>query len=119
MAKRLTATLFFLLAVFVTYEAKAQSMHFILASKSTKKVENTTLWTITASCSIQSKADKNEVVVSMLKNKGSVNGKSLNPGHKTAIMMHAHNNLTVVAEPGATVNVTNEGQNTIEATCSA
>ncbi|KTC65795.1 Uncharacterised protein (plasmid) [Legionella adelaidensis] len=89
-----------------------------LSPKESKQLTNNYLWTLNATCSIQTKNDnKNKIRVSILKNKGSVNGKNLTTGQGTSVTVKANDSISVSAEPGTKVNLINLGDEPVQAIC--
>lgn len=89
-----------------------------LSPNESKQLSNNSLWTMNATCNIQSGSTaKNKIRVSILKNKGSVNGRSLSTGQGTSVSVKAHDNISVSAEPGTKVNIINLGNESVQAVC--
>lgn len=97
----------------------AQTLELTLSPQSGKMIENNYMWSLNATCQIQCKKNAQRIVVSVIKNSSKVNGKSLSKGQKTTFIVHNHDAISVSAEPGAKVNVRNEGSDLVQASCSA
>ncbi len=107
-----------LLAVLIQ-PAHAQSMDLTLAPHGSKLIENNFSFTLNANCVVHAKEEeKNTIRLHVLENNGSVNGKKLDKGQSTSVVIHGEKSLTVRAEPGTKVNIQNLGDSTVEATCS-
>lgn len=90
-----------------------------LSPKESKSLTNSTLWTLNATCNIQTKQDKHVILVSMVENKGEVNGKSLSKGQSTSVNVKSNDNISVSAEPGSTVKIVNMSKDSVEADCNS
>jgi len=88
-----------------------------LNPKESKSLTNSTLWTLNATCNIQTKQDKHVILVSIVENKGEVNGKSLLKGQSTSVNVKGNDNISVSAEPGTTVKIVNMSKDSVEADC--
>ena len=64
------------------------------------------VWTLNATCIIKTKT-KNKIRVSVLDNKGAVNGKNLAIGQATYMVVQNHDSISVSAEPGTEVTLQN------------
>lgn len=107
------------LIVSLSSQAYAHQMSLRLNPKMSKVVTNNYAWTLEANCTIQAQKAKNKILVSVLKNKGRVNGRSLANGQATSVYVNNNDSISVSAEPGATVNIKNLGTGSILASCSA
>lgn len=88
-----------------------------LSPQESKLLTNHTFWTLNATCNIQGSQSKNKIMVRVLENKGSVNGRNLTKGQSTSFTVSDHQAISVSAEPGTQVNLTNLGTTTIQALC--
>ena len=95
----------------------AQQMNLKLAPNASKVITNSYVWTISATCSIETKG-KNKLVVRILENDGAVNGKNLKTGQAMSVVVHNHDSLSVSASPSTKVTLQNKGDDSIQATCS-
>ena len=105
------------LAIFMCSNAHAQHMDVNLAPNASKVITNHTLWTLNATCTIQTKA-QNKIVVSVLDHKGAVNGRNLSIGQVMSVVVHDHDTIAVSAEAGTRVTLQNMGTDPIQASCS-
>jgi hypothetical protein len=105
-----------LILVAITSSAFAQKV-FTLNPHETKSLTNYALWTLNAKCSIKGTQASNKILVSVLDNKCMVNGRSLSKGQATSVTVKNHENISVSAEAGASVNLVNLGSDSVEAVC--
>ncbi len=103
--------------VVMSSQAYAQNV-IKLSPNETKSLTNNYLWTLNATCNIQVKQTKSVILVSIMENKGKVNGKNLTKGHATSVTVKNNESITVSAEPGTTVNLVNMGSDSVQAVCS-
>ena len=89
-----------------------------LGPNETKSLTNTYLWTINATCNIHGSETKSKIIVSVVENKGRVNGKNLSKGQATSVNVKNNDNISVSAEPGAIVTLINMGDDSVQAVCS-
>lgn len=106
----LLVTLLFSQSVF------AQQMNLKLIPKVSKLVTNHYLWTLSATCKIQSNS-KNKIKVSVIKNKGIINGKNLSNGQGSTVTVNNNDSIYVSAESGAEVKLVNLGDEDVQAIC--
>jgi len=100
------------------FQVSAQTVNLKLAPKQSKVIANNYMWTINATCTIQTNDSKKTILVNAVKNKSQVNGKNLNSGQKTSLSVQNNDSLTVSAEPGAQVTILNLGADEVKASCS-
>lgn len=98
--------------------SEVQAMELNIAPKESKVLTNNSLWTLNATCTIQTNQASQKLVVNAIKNESHVNGEKLHCGQKKSIQVRNHEHLSVSAEPGAEVNIVNQGSGAILATCS-
>ena len=108
----------FLSLILLSSQLYAQQVSLNLMPKVSKVVTNHYGWTLLANCTIHATQPKSKIVVSVLRNNGSVNGRNLTNGHATSVVVRNNDNISVSAEPGATVNILNLGTDSVQATCS-
>ncbi len=108
----------FILTAFIAGPVQAHQVNLNLAPKGSKLIENNYLWVLNATCTIQCNKLKNKIMVRVVKNKGTVNGKNLSIGQVTSVIVHNNDSISVSAEPGAKVNIVNVGADSVQATCS-
>ncbi len=89
-----------------------------LSPKETQSLTNHSFWTVNATCNIHGSLTKSKIVVSVVANKGKVNGKNLSKGQATSVNVKNNDNISVSAEPGTTVTLINLGDNSVQAVCS-
>ena len=90
-----------------------------LSPNETKSLANNSLWTINATCTIQGNIKKkNKIRISVLKNKGTVNGKNLSSGQATSVTVKNNSSISVSAEAGTEINLINLGNEGVQAVCS-
>lgn len=100
---------------FTNLHAKTLSLN----PNETKLLANNTLWTLNATCNIQGKTKPNsKIKISVLKNKGTVNGKNLTTGQATSVPVKTNSNISVSAEAGTQINLVNLSNESLQATCS-
>ena len=102
--------------IFATSNGYAQQMSLNLPPNASKIVTNHYGWTLSATCTIQTKA-KNKIRVSMLDNTGTVNGKTLAVGQATSIVVQNHDSISVSAEPGTQITLQNLSDDPVQASC--
>ena len=90
-----------------------------LSPNETKSLANNSLWTINATCTIQgTPKTKSRVRISVLKNKGKVNGRSLATGQATSITVKNNSSISVSADAGTQINLINLSSEGLQAVCS-
>lgn len=90
-----------------------------LSPNETKTLKNSTLWTLNATCNVQSSTQVNgKIKIIVLKNNGKVNGKSLSTGQGTSITIKNNSSISVSAESGTQINLINLGNQELQAVCS-
>ncbi len=117
MTKILCVIISFLACLLSTQAYAAKIIN--LSPNESKSLTNNYLWTLNATCHIKCNGQtKNKIKVSILKNKGIVNGKNLSLGQTTSVTLKTNQDITVTAEPGTTVNLINVGTDSVQAYCS-
>lgn len=116
MLKTSIIAVFAFVFVLSTSEVYAQKT-ITLSPNESKQLTNSALWTLNATCSIQGSASGSRIRVSVLANKGSVNGRQLAKGQATSVNVKNHANISVSAEPGTTVNLVNLSGSSVQAVC--
>ena len=102
---------------FLNSQAYAQKTIKLNANES-KPLSNNTLWTINATCTIQgNNQTKSKIRISVLKNKGTVNGKNLSTGQATSVTVKNNSSISVSAEAGTQINLINLGGEGLESVC--
>ena len=105
------------LAIAMSSNVHAQHMNVNLAANASKVITNHTLWTLNATCTIQTKA-QHKIVVSVLDHNGIINGHNLRIGQVMSVVVHDHDSIAVSAEAGTRVTLQNMGTDPIQASCS-
>jgi hypothetical protein len=82
-------------------------------------LHNPVIWKVTAKCTIKSEDSFNVIIVLGKNKSASVNGRSFSEGETFPVIVHPFEVLTIVAEPGAKVQLTNAGPHTVNAHCSS
>lgn len=99
--------------------ARAQTMDITLAPHGSKMIENNFSFSLDANCVVHAKeTGKNTIRLHVLENNGTVNGRKLDKGQSTSVVIHGQKSLSVHAEPGSKVNIQNLSNTPLEATCS-
>ena len=97
----------FTLIIFLSTPVCAQKT-IKLSPNETKLLTNNTLWTVNATCTIQSNEQTNsKIKISVLKNKGAVNGKNLSIGQATWVTVKNNSSISVSADAGTQINLIN------------
>lgn len=85
----------------------------------TKLLANNSLWTVNATCTVQSAhKGKGKIRISVLKNKGTVNGKNLSTGQATMLNVNSNSSISFSADSGTKINLVNMGPELLQAVCS-
>ena len=95
----------------------AHEIHVILPAKVAKPFYNFTSWKLTADCMMISEDQSNELEIVGLNRNSAVNGIPVSKGNPLHLTIHPNQHLTVMAESGAQVQLTNEGPHTLNAHC--
>ncbi len=107
----------FSIMLLATPKVYAQQMSLQLAPNGSRVMTNHFAWTLSATCIIKTKS-KNKIRLSVLDNKGAVNGKNLVIGQATSMVVQNQDSISVSAEPGAKITLQNLGADSVQATCS-
>ncbi|AMP93917.1 hypothetical protein [Legionella pneumophila] len=90
-----------------------------LSPNETKTLKNSTLWTLNATCNVQSSTQvSGKIKIIVLKNNGKVNGKSLSTGQGTSITIKNNSSISVSTESGTQINLINLSDQELQAVCS-
>lgn len=108
----------FLAAALFCANQTVQAMNLDLKPKQDKVLNNTTLWTIHATCQIHAGSNKKTIKIKGNKNGGQVNGKHLAVGQATSLTVYTDKTVEVTAEPGAQVTISNMSDEPLTAVCS-
>ncbi len=109
--------IFFVIITLVATQTYAHKVDLKLMPKTSKLITNHYASTLTANCIIQTKESKNKILVSVVENKGRINGKRLSKGQATSITVHNNQSISVSADAGAQVNLLNLGVDSVNAIC--
>lgn len=101
-----------------SHVVQAQNMNLDLKPKQDKVLNNSTLWTIHATCQIHGDSSKKTIKIKGVKNGGQVNGKNLAIGQATSLTVYTDKTVQVTAEPGAQVTIINMSDEPVQAVCS-
>jgi len=95
------------------------TVDFNFPPNSPQVLTNSFFWTLTAKCVVIGDDKANNMHVKMLASTGKVNNTPLKKGDVMDIIVHSNDTLSLVANPGAQVELTNQGEHTIKAACTA
>lgn len=116
MSKIISLSFVILIGFFSTH---LQAKTLTLNPKETKLLTNNTLWTVNATCNIQGNTKPNsKIKISVLKNKGTINGKNLSTGQATSVSVRSNSSISVTAESGTQINLVNLSTEGLQAVCS-
>jgi hypothetical protein len=123
MKKKLTTALFCICTLFATpLFASNDSIIFIdfdLPAKEPQNLSNVFRWTINAECTIIKSDETSVILFKMLRKNGVLNDIIFHRGESLRIAVKLQEKFTIVAEPGSTVQMTNEGETLVTFRCSA
>lgn len=91
---------------------------FDFPANATQVLKNYFLWTISANCTIKTPDSSDNFYARMIKNSGKINGIKLTKGQTMTVVVHNGDKLQISADAGSEVELTNQGQNTVKASCS-
>ncbi|MBA2651277.1 MAG: hypothetical protein H0U73_03260 [Tatlockia sp.] len=95
----------------------AWEMNVILPAKVGKTFHNFSFWKLTAECVMTTEDQSTELEVEGLNRNSSVDGQPIPKGKTMHLTIHPNQLLTVMAESGAQVKLTNDGPHTLNAHC--
>lgn len=104
------------ITILASSDVYAHQISLNLAPNGSKTVTNSFGWTLNARCTVKTKS-KNKIRVSVLENKGSVNGKSLATGQATSVVVEDQDAISVSVEPGTRVTLQNLSEDPVQASC--
>lgn len=99
--------------------ALGNSIDYTLLPQEPQVFTNVFYWVIKANCTIYSDIEDNNILIKFLKKTGSVNNQHLNAGDELNITLHNEEVISIVSNPGSKVELVNQGNTTIKATCVA
>ncbi|MFZ4077309.1 MAG: hypothetical protein ACOYKA_04910 [Legionellaceae bacterium] len=120
MLKKMTVSILStsILMIMMLHTSTAEAVSLKLAPHASKRFENTYLFALDATCTIQSTHKNNKIIFRMVEKTGCVNGKNLKKGQATSVTVNNKDAIAVHAEPGTTVNLQNTSDDIIQANCS-
>ncbi len=89
-----------------------------LPAKEPQVFSNIFRWTINAECVVLQSDEVNPISFKILRKEGTVNDITLSKGEALRIDVHPDDIFHVIAVPGSSVELTNEGETTIITRCS-
>ncbi|MCH9756731.1 MAG: hypothetical protein K0U37_06055 [Gammaproteobacteria bacterium] len=95
------------------------AVDYVLPSKEPQVFSNVFRWVINAECVIAQSDETSAISFKVLRKKASLNDVSFSRGETLQINVAPEETFRIRAEPGATVQLTNEGEETIVAQCYA
>src|SRR3990167_5572491 len=121
MRKPLNALLFCLNTLFATPVLSSTpyffdlnlSMDYVFPPNEHKVISNIFRWTIHAECTILESDEKSSIFFKILRKTGIINQITLEKGESLRINVHPNDTFEIIAVPGASVELTNEGETTI------
>lgn len=78
---------------------------------------NYSLWTITASCTVSTEDDSDELRVTGIRGSGEINGQVITAGKQLTLIVQKGQQFTLSAKSGAKVELTNLGKHTLTTAC--
>ena len=94
------------------------SANFDFPAHAPQTLKNYLFWTISATCILKTQDDGDEFYARMINYSGKINEVKLSKGENMTVLIHNGDNLRISADAGAEVELTNQGQHTVRATCS-
>lgn len=95
------------------------TIEYQLPSNEPQVFINYMFWPVEANCKITTEDESDEFLVVGLAKKGKINDIQITAGQSLRIHVHHGENLKLNAESGAKVEITNFGDHTVKATCTA
>lgn len=106
------------LVIYIFCSNAHASKTIILSPNETRLLSNNTLWNLNATCNVQcAHQSGGKIKISVLKNKGIVNGKNLSSGQTTSLNVKNNSSISVNAEAGTQINLINLGTEQLVAIC--
>lgn len=98
--------------------AKSQlSIEYDLKPQTPEIIINYTLYTITGECTYTLQEESATVHVKVLSRSGEINGQPVQEGDEFSVVVHNGSHMTLQAKPAARVELINEGNFPIHASC--
>lgn len=105
-----------ILVGFLCSQVHAKSI--TLSPHETRPFANNTLWVVNAQCTMHSSNEcANKIKISVLKNKGVINGKNVSTGHVTTVSLRNNATMDVSADSGMEINLTNLSNVELQVIC--
>lgn len=99
--------------------APGLTLEYELSPIKPKVVTNISFWSVNARCTIHSQDKNSNILIKALKRKGTINKNILlDNGDSTLISVYNGEVIEIQAAPGAQVELINQGEHTIKASCS-
>lgn len=95
------------------------AMEFIFSPNDPQDFTNFYWTRIDATCVISTPDQSNPMFVEAKDRKGKINGTPISKGDTMTVVVHNGDKLYLSAESGAVVRITNQGNSTLKATCTA
>lgn len=108
---------FFMALCLISISVNAKTVN--LAAHETKVLTNYSLWNYHTTCDVKTDNKKDKIQIKVLKNSGTVNGKTLTSGQSKIIALKNNSHIDVSAESGTEINLINLGDSELQASCSA
>lgn len=80
---------------------------------------NYMFWIVEANCKMTTEDESNELLVQAVSKKGKINDIPLSKGESIRLTIHNGDVLKLSADPGAKVEITNEGEHNVKAICTS
>jgi hypothetical protein len=127
MRKKLKTALFCISALLATPVISASpylfqvspSVDYELPPNDPKVISNVFRWTINAECTVVESDETSSILFKILRKTGTINQIILAKGETLRVAVHPDDTFQVIAIPGASVELTNEGETTITARCAS
>jgi hypothetical protein len=127
MKKKLKTALFCITALLATPVLSASqclfqvnpSVDYELPPHEPKVISNVFRWTINAECTILESDTNSSIFFRILRRTGTINQITLEKGESLRVDVHPDETFEVIAVPGASVELTNEGETPITARCAS
>ena len=94
------------------------TLEYELHPNQAQTFSNLMLWEVTAKCKVISTDESNYIFAEATKKKGTLNGIPWEKGGTLYVTVHNGDILTITAEKGAQVKLTNLGEHLVRAICS-
>lgn len=95
------------------------TLEYELTPSEPQEFVNYLFWTIDAKCKVSTEDESNELYAEAILKKGKINGVELKAGQCLKLAVHHGEVFKLNAESGAKVRITNFGEHSVKAKCSA